>query len=181
MRWWRFAKTTGVWGALSRGFGGQEFLGFHLKTSKDMAVNLDKGKLISAHMYLLLSPSSHLARHICLPVLASLPSLSALPQGAALWTQLAGSACCLLRGRWCQLLQLRELPHRAPCSGRDVPCLRGEWKRDSHLPQDPVRLVTHSLFPGSHTIPLAKITLQEPSQHLSVLNCMWTIWGTVRG
>lgn len=44
IRWWGIANTTGVWGALSRGFGGQEFLGFHLKTSKDMAVNLDQRK-----------------------------------------------------------------------------------------------------------------------------------------
>lgn len=126
IRWWRFANTTDVWGALSRGFGGQEFLGFHLKISKDMAVNLDQRKAhFSTHVSAAESTFTFSKTH--LPPSPSFPDVfPALPQGAALWTHLAGFACRLLRGRRCQLLQLfllwnqRELPHKAPCWGWDV-------------------------------------------------------------
>lgn len=84
MRWWRFANTTGVWGALSRGYGVKSFLVSPWRPPRTWLSTWTKGKLISAHMYLLLSPSSHLARHICLPVLASLLSLGTPPRSSSL-------------------------------------------------------------------------------------------------
>lgn len=119
-----------------------------------------KWKLISAHVYLLLSPSSHSERHMCLPVLASLLSSSHSPReqpsGLTQWV-----CCCLLRGRLCHSF-FNDFSYeiRGICrTSRLVNAVPFQsWKKAwLSPPSGPCALVTHSLFLGSHTISLTKI------------------------
>lgn len=111
-------------------------------------------------------------------------SSSAFLQGAALRTPLSGFACGLLQPDGASFssypsyeIWWMELPHKVPCSAWDVyasslvnsvACFREEWKHDCHLPQDPVRLLAHLFFLGSHTIPLTKINFTSNQTNTSL-------------